>query len=634
MRNPGATPGRHRSQCLAILFAISTVAWAAACGDGGEPVGPPPEPPNRAPTVAGSIAAQTVTVGESVTVNVVSAFSDPDGDPLSYTASTSPTGVASVSVSGSTLTITGVAAGTATITVTATDPGGLSASLEAAVTVTQANRAPVTTIGSIPPQSGETGGTLTLDLGPYFEDPDGDALTFGAETSDAAIATASVEGSTLTVALVGAGMATVTATATDPGGLSASLEAAVTVTQANRAPVTTIGSIPPQSGETGGTLTLDLGPYFEDPDGDALTFGAETSDAAIATASVEGSTLTVALVGAGMATVTATATDPGGLSASLEAAVTVTQANRAPVTTIGSIPPQAGETGGTLTLDLGPYFEDPDGDALTFGAETSDAAIATASVEGSTLTVALVGAGMATVTATATDPGGLSASLEAAVTVTRPGTSQTVFRDNFDDDRSLSNWQIRYGSHTISAGILRLTTVEEYTPVFADRELGSEYTSWEASAKLAREQVERARVHVAFHTGDQRYPLYGLFIGSGHFRDFQPVNYEFYIWDEQLFQGAGNWMVIPGAYGNSEAIHDAAGEFTEVTVTLVDGRLRLDAGTTQLIELQLDASYPANIVGIRLSSFSFDVGKTSLFDWVEVKGVPASSSANVDGQGS
>ena len=90
---------------------------------------------NRAPAAVGTIPAQTLTVGGSaVTVNVSSYFSDPDGDTLTYTASSNDTAVATVSTSGSTVTITPVAAGTATITVTAND-GSLTATQTIAVTV-------------------------------------------------------------------------------------------------------------------------------------------------------------------------------------------------------------------------------------------------------------------------------------------------------------------------------------------------------------------------------------------------------------------------------------------------------------------------------------------------------------------
>ena len=59
-----------------------------------------------------------------MTVEVSGAFRDPDRDVLTYGATSSSPGVASVSVSGSTVTVTPVSEGTSTVTVTATDAGG------------------------------------------------------------------------------------------------------------------------------------------------------------------------------------------------------------------------------------------------------------------------------------------------------------------------------------------------------------------------------------------------------------------------------------------------------------------------------------------------------------------------------
>ena len=80
---------------------------------------------NRAPVTVGTIPNQTVNVRANATVNIRGYFSDPEGDALTYAATSSDTTKATVSASSPTLTITGIAAGTATITVTATDPGSL-----------------------------------------------------------------------------------------------------------------------------------------------------------------------------------------------------------------------------------------------------------------------------------------------------------------------------------------------------------------------------------------------------------------------------------------------------------------------------------------------------------------------------
>ena len=98
---------------------------------------------NVAPTAVGTIAAQTVSAGDSVTVDVAANFSDADaGDTLTYTAMSDMTSYATVSVSGSVVTITGVAAGSATITVTATDGNGGMASQMFMVTVEAADTTP------------------------------------------------------------------------------------------------------------------------------------------------------------------------------------------------------------------------------------------------------------------------------------------------------------------------------------------------------------------------------------------------------------------------------------------------------------------------------------------------------------
>ena len=369
---------------------------------------------NRAPVTAGAIPSQTVTEGGTATVNVSSYFRDPDGDALTYSAATSNAAVAGVSVSGSTMTIAGVAPGTASVTVTARDPGGLEAAQSVGVTVQSGNRAPVAR-GQIPSQTVTEGGTATVNVSSYFRDPDGDALTYSAATSNAAVAGVSVSGSTMTIAGVAPGTASVTVTARDPGGLEAAQSVGVTVQRANRAPVTA-GAIPSQTVTEGGTATVNVSSYFRDPDGDALTYSAATSNAAVAGVSVSGSTMTIAGVAPGTASVTVTARDPGGLEAAQSVGVTVQRANRAPVTA-GAIPSQTVTEGGTATVNVSSYFRDPDGDALTYSAATSNAAVAGVSVSGSTMTIAGVAPGTASVTVTARDPGGLEAAQSASVTV-------------------------------------------------------------------------------------------------------------------------------------------------------------------------------------------------------------------------
>ncbi|MCZ0933709.1 MAG: Ig-like domain-containing protein [Gemmatimonadetes bacterium] len=402
--------------------------------------------PNRAPATSGSIPAQSIIPGRTATLDVVHYFRDPDGDALRYWATTSNAAVVSVSMSGSRLTMVGVAHGTATVTVTASDPDGLSAMQRVGVTVETPNRAPAPS-GSIPAQSLDPRQTARLDVARYFSDPDGDALRYAATTSNAGVVSASVSGSTVTLTAVSPGTATVTVTATDPAGLSATQSVSVTVQPPNRTPAPS-GSIPAQSVDAGRSATLDVAQYFSDPDGDTLGFAATTSNAAVVSVDVSGSTVTFTGVALGTATVTVTATDPDGLSATQSVSVTVETPNRAPAPS-GSIPARTIGPGRAERLDVARYFSDPDGDALTFAATTSNAAVVSADVSGSTLTLTAGTLGTATVTVTATDPDGLSATQDVDVTVTSnraPVPSGSIPAQNLGAGRSVSFNVARYFS--------------------------------------------------------------------------------------------------------------------------------------------------------------------------------------------
>ena len=202
------------------------------------------------------------------------------------------------------------------------------------------------------------------------------------------------------------GNATVTVTARDPGGLSASQSVTVTVQRPSRAPEA-VGTIPGQTLRVGESAQVDVSPYFSDPDGDALAYDARSNNAGVVTAGVSGSTLTISGVAEGRATVTVAASDPGGLSASQSVSVTVRGRNQAPGA-VSTIPDQTVAAGESAVVNLSLYFSDPDGDALTYDASSNDPNVVTASVSGSALTISGVAVGRARVTASATD-GSLSA---------------------------------------------------------------------------------------------------------------------------------------------------------------------------------------------------------------------------------
>ena len=215
MKCTNGTPVRAATFLVAIL-------WAGGCGD--EPT--EPAQTNRAPALVGSVAAQSLFIGDTAVIVASGYFSDPDGDALSYGAESSDAGVVTAAVAGDTVRVVAVGKGTATVTVTASDPDGLSASQD--FTATVPNRAPGA-IGSIPALETRVGETAPVVVAAYFSDPDGDALSYEAESSDAGVVTAAVSGDTVRVVAVAAGRATIMVTASDGEGLSAAQSFPVSV---------------------------------------------------------------------------------------------------------------------------------------------------------------------------------------------------------------------------------------------------------------------------------------------------------------------------------------------------------------------------------------------------------------------
>ena len=84
----------------------------------------------------------------------------------------------------------------------------------------------------------------------------------------------SLAASALTISAVGKGATNVTVTATDTGGLTAQHVFRVMVP--NRVPEA-VGAIPDQTLDPGQTITVDLSLFFNDPDGDQLTYSTALS---------------------------------------------------------------------------------------------------------------------------------------------------------------------------------------------------------------------------------------------------------------------------------------------------------------------------------------------------------------------
>ncbi len=296
---------------------------------------------NNPPAVANRILDQSLPVGGSVWRHDLNAspfvFNDPDNDALSYTARSNATAIATTHISGSMLAVAPVAVGNATIMVIADDGrGGMDSTSFAVMVGTIINRPPIIP-NPIPDQTlviGDDPVTIDLDAAPaVFNDPDGDVLTYTASSSAVNVATATISGSTLTLAPVSAGEAAILLSANDNRGGTAADTFSVTVIRVNQRPMVA-REIPDTTLALGGpSFQLDLSAppaVFNDANGDALTYRASSNATAVATAEVSGGLLVVVPVATGVAEITVTA-DDGELQDSTEFQVTVIDiTNRAP----------------------------------------------------------------------------------------------------------------------------------------------------------------------------------------------------------------------------------------------------------------------------------------------------------------
>ena len=184
---------------------------------------------NRAPTAVGSIPDKSLRLPNLWATDISTYFSDPDGDTLTYTAVSADTSKATVAVAGGTLNATSKAVGSTEITVTASD-GSLSLSRSFTLTILPSGNQAPTPVGTIPAQNLNSGETVSVDVSSYFSDPDGDAMTYGASSSDTTKATVSITGTaSVVIAGVAAGTATITVTAIDISNATGTQAIAVTV---------------------------------------------------------------------------------------------------------------------------------------------------------------------------------------------------------------------------------------------------------------------------------------------------------------------------------------------------------------------------------------------------------------------
>ena len=466
---------------------------------------------------------------------------------------------------------------------------------------------PPVACSSFPPQTVKVGDEVTLE--PCFEDPEMGALTLAAESSNREVATAGVLGDEVRIAGVSPGTAAVTVTATDPDMLTA--EVAIEILVPNLPP-RVAEELPPASVEPGDAVRLVLSEYFIDPDGQELVYDAVSLDTLVASTALSADTLVITGVSAGETTVRATATDAGGLSVTAPIEVEV-RGNDSPVVA-KPIPPAVVETGQTILRQLSDHFSDPDGDELVYDATSSDTLVGAVSLSADTLTVTGGSLGTAKVTVTATDPGGLSATTQWDFTVIEPS-----FRDDFDSEASLDNWEVPEGTTAeIDNGVLVLPSADGEQWTFVRRSWRT--TDWMASARMANLTEDSwVQLVIWFSSAGRPRDAIALQVGENPDPTWETEDTNWRLLEKR----GGAWKVDRS--GESEAV-GGLGEMVEVTLSHVGTTFSVAIGDSVVYSITggvSGSSYFTSHVSLAVWTQSGATG-TGVFDWVEVgRGQPS-----------
>ncbi|MDE2976886.1 MAG: trypsin-like peptidase domain-containing protein, partial [Acidobacteriota bacterium] len=369
---------------------------------------------NNSPESAEPLHAVALRLQDGARSHDVShAFGDPEGDALTYAASSGDEQVVAAVVSGSAVVLTPVAAGSTTVAVSATDVDGSNTAFERTLDVEVGANGSPAPVGVLAARELKVGRpAVSVEVGSAFQDPDGDTLTYAAKSSRPDLATATLTGSTVTLGAVRAGVARISVTATDAGGSGTTAIQQFDFTVLPNEPPSPKGTLPDVwMNEHPAGRTVDVSGAFEDPEDDALTYGVTSSRTRVVTATLLNASVKLiprgtGLAGTGSSTVTVTATDAGGSNTAAVQRFGVFVRNDSPET-VGTIAAPLLQVGdGARTLDVSGAFSDPDGDALSYAARTDEPGVVGTGLSGATLSLSPKSRGDATVTVTATDAGG------------------------------------------------------------------------------------------------------------------------------------------------------------------------------------------------------------------------------------
>ncbi|WP_168201392.1 Ig-like domain-containing protein [Qingshengfaniella alkalisoli] len=335
--------------------------------------------PTNDPPVA---ADDAVSTGEDETfAGQLPAATDTDGDDVTYSAGGTPPdhGALTIDPDGSyTYDPDPDFNGTDSFTYIIEDGNGGSNEYTVTVNVAADNDAPIVDPNEIDDMVRADGDTVSIDLAPFFSDPDGDALNYVIEGLPAGLtynpATGVITGTIDRGASQNGpnsdGIYPITVTAWDrAGGTGLSTTATFDLTVTNPAP-TAANDAATTDEDT--EVNIEVLVNDTDPDGDPLTVtGAMAGNGSVVIENDGTLTYTPDADFNGTDTITYTIDDGNGGISTAQVTVTVNAVNDTPVIN-EPLPDETDNDGqdktGPEAIDLSVYFSDVDGDDLTFNA--------------------------------------------------------------------------------------------------------------------------------------------------------------------------------------------------------------------------------------------------------------------------
>lgn len=364
-----------------------------------------------------------------------------------------------------------------------------------------------------------------------------------------------------------------------------------------------VGTIPDQELFVGEEWSVGLAPYFTDADDDTLTYAAEALDDSVISVRVQDETLWVEALSQGSTSVTATATDSEGGSATQSFEVTVP--NRSPTST--TIPDMMIEVDTKDTVDLGNHFADPDNDELSYSVRSENGDALVVAVSGEDLVLhAGSNPTLVRVHVVAIDEPGDSAteSFQVEVFVDRG----EGFRDDFDDESSLDDWSARDLRARVDEDEGLLVLDEEESPtefpnnpgVFRDVEINR---GWKAEFSLGLLGQDPTS-SVMIITGDDQHRAWSA-----------EYSWFFEEWELKVYEADQDfWVLIAG-----EDLVLSEDQTEWEWVLEENGLMTISVEGDEIYRHTFPAGTPTGVTGVGLGFyFSVEQEEGVLYDYFEI----------------